>query len=941
MRVPAVRAIKRCASLQPLLMSRRRGGLPAGHVSRSRRLLTGPADCQGTGEDRIGAVIGQRIGPYDVVAKLGEGGMGEVYRGRDTKLGRDVALKVLPASLAGDADRLARFRREAQVLAALNHPNIAHIHGFEDSGDVHALVMELVEGPTLAERIGSGPMAPADALPIARQIAEAMDAAHEQGIIHRDLKPANIKVREDGTVKVLDFGLAKAVTGDPSGAPSGDAMNSPTLTARATQLGVILGTAAYMSPEQAKGRPVDRRADIWSFGVILFEMLTGRRGYEADDISETLAAVLTREVDWTALPGSTPRQLQSLVRDCLARDPKQRLRDIGEARRVLDRLIEGKAEDIAPGQTETSTRPSSRLPWVMAAAALVVAAMAGVAALRPDPVLPAPIVRAETLLKDFSAFVAMSPDGTRVAYTVAGGSNTSFLALRNLDQFEAKPIPGTDGGGWPIFSPDGQWLAYGDVAGPTLRKIPLTGGTASKLAEGSFTNGVTWGVDDTIVFSGSKGLMKVPAAGGTEAALTTVDEGKNEFAHRRPQFLPGGTHLLFTVHTKGDVTPQFAILDLRAGTYRTVAPGGINGRYLTTGHLVYVRGGTLFALPFDLASQSVTGLEVPVVEGVSQVGPDGTADYAASDTGVLVYFASGSLSDGTTLAWADRTGKTTPLPGQPTRLWGTGRLSPNGRMLANAITDAKGTRDMWILDVERGTATRVTFGGGPNDFPAWTRDSRQIYFAGQQDGKPGIFRAPVDGSARPQLVLNTPAPGRITDVSPDGRHLIYSMPVNGVMRLMLVEVDARGAAGEPRPLHDASGLELQAQFSPDGQRVAYVSQESGAFEVYVRAFPAGGARVQVSTDGGSAPRWSPDGRDLLYWAGTPTTRLMSVAIPADGGTRLAAPTLVFQTLVGTTWDVTPSKDRFLIELSTRADGTRLAIVTNWFEELRRRVQPKK
>jgi serine/threonine-protein kinase len=891
---------------------------------------------------------GTRIGPYEIAAPIGAGGMGEVYRARDAKLGRDVALKVLPPSLAGDLDRLARFRREAQVLAALNHPNIAHVHGFEDSGSVHALVMELVDGSTLADRIAAGPMALADALPIARQIAEAMEAAHEQGIVHRDLKPANIKVRDDGMVKVLDFGLAKALSADPSSVVSGEAMNSPTLTAAAfanpgTQMGVILGTAAYMSPEQAKGRPVDRRADIWAFGVILFEMLTGRRGYEADDISETLAAVLTREVDWSAWPPSAPALLKALVRDCLARDPKQRLRDIGEARRTLERLASG--ADVGAGAAAAQppiVSPPSRLPWIVAAAAILIAAIASVLALRPRPETPARVVRLDTILKDFSALIGISPDGTKVSYTVAGGPNTTYLALRHLDQFEAKPIPGTEGGGWPVFSPDGQWIAFGDLASPTLRKIPVTGGSPSKIGEGSFQHGAAWSADDTIVFSGAKGLMTVPASGGTATPLTTVDESKNELAHRRPQFLPGGTHLLFSLYSKGrESAPQFAVLDLAARTYRVVAPGGVNGRYLGSGHLTYLRGGTLFAVPFDAGSRTVAGIEVPVVEGVSQLGPDGTGDYAVSDDGTLVYIGAGTGSEGTTLAWADRQGRTTVLPGQPTRQWGTGRLSPDGRMVANGITDAKGVRDVWILDVERGTTTRVTFGPGNSDYPVWTRDSRQIYFATQQDGKPAIARAPADGSARPSLVHLPAAAVNVDGVSPDGRWLIFTQPVDGSARLMLAELDAKGVAGEPRPLHDANAPEMHAQISPDGKWVAYTSLESGNAEVYLHAFPGGGARVRVSTDGGVRPRWSRDGRDLLYWAGNPNTRLMSVAIPADGAMRLATPALVFQTLVGTTWDVTPSKERFLIELSSRGEGTRLALVTNWFEELRRRAPVKR
>jgi serine/threonine-protein kinase len=886
-------------------------------------------------------VPGTRLGPYEVSAAIGAGGMGEVYRARDSKLNRDVALKVLPASLAGDPDRLARFRREAQVLAALNHPNIAHVHGFEDSGDTHALVMELVEGPTLADRIAQGPVPLAEALPIAKQIADAMEAAHEQGIIHRDLKPANIKVKDDGTVKVLDFGLAKALGPDGSGSAPGDAMNSPTLTARATQLGTILGTAAYMSPEQAKGRQVDRRADIWAFGVVLFEMLTGRRGYEAEDISETLAAVLTREVDWTALPAGTPARLRALVGDCLVRDPKQRLRDIGDARRALERLIEGAPDEPAPAAAAAAPGAPARgamLPWAIAAAAIVIAAVGAIAALRPDPPPALNVTRAQTLLEGFSALIAMSNEGTNAAYVVAGGPNTTYIALRRMDEFDAKPIPGTEGGAWPLFSPDGQWIAYSELTGPKIRKIPLSGGTSMALGDGGFAFGAAWGPDDTIVFSGAKGLMQMPAAGGAPTALTTVDESTGETAHQRPQFLPGGTHLLFTVQMKDANTgPQFAVLDLATGEYRTVARSGINGRYVGSGHLTYVRGGTIFAVPFDPASPAVTGAEVPVVENVSQTGPEGTGDYAVSDDGLLAYFAVSGATQGTTLAWADRSGNTSVLPGQATKLWGTGRLSPDGRFLANGITGTGESRDIWILDVERGTPTRVTF-GGLNDYPIWTRDSQRIFFGGSQEGTNGIYRAPVDGSARPELVLSIDTRAVPESVSPDGRTILYSQgSSDGPSRLMVVELDANGEAGEPRPLHESSSPEFHGQISPDGRWVAYVSAESGTLEVYVHAFPGGGARTRVSTDGGQRPRWSYDGRELLYWASTPAARLVSVDLPADGSLRIGTPRLQFQNLVGTTWDVTPDRDRFLIELTSSGEGTRLATVTHWFEELRRRA----
>ncbi len=887
---------------------------------------------------------GTKLGPYEIVSAIGAGGMGEVYRARDARLNRDVALKVLPSTVAQDPDRVARFRREAQVLASLNHPNIAHIHGVEEdrgaSGEIHALVMELVEGPTLADRIAQGPIPVADALPIARQIAEALESAHEQGIVHRDLKPSNIKVRDDGTVKVLDFGLAKALSADASGVSANDVMNSPTLTARATQLGVIIGTAAYMAPEQAKGRAVDRRADIWAFGVVLFEMLAGRRGYEAEDISETLAAVLTREVDWTVLPAATPARLKALIRECLVRDPKQRLRDIGEARRELQKMIDGPVEPAAASAAAPPTTGWRRLvrPAFVAGAALL-AGVAGTAiALRPAPAPPRNVVRAEVLLEDFSAILNVSRDGSRLAYTVASGQSTTHLALRMLDQFEARPIPGADGGAWPVFSPDGQWIAYSELNGSKIRKIPLTGGTSITLCDGSFLFGAAWGADDTIIFAGSDGLMQVPAGGGTPARLTSVDQAQGELSHRRPQFLPGGTHLLFTVQRKGtDDEPQFAVLDLAARTYRTVARGGTNGRYVMSGHLAYVRGGTLFAVPFDLKTMDVRGTEVPVVEKISQVGPADTADFAVSDDGLLAYFSAAGTAYGTTLAWASRDGVVKSLPGASTTHWGTGRLSPDGRFVANGISDAKGGRDMWIFDVERGTATRVTF-GGTHDRPAWTRDSRRIFFTGVVGGKTSIYRAPIDGSAKPEALLEVTPGTTVSSVSPDGGSILYTTSARDEpLRLMIADLNERGVAGKPRPLHESSVRELQAEISPDGRWVAYVSHESGAPEIYVHSFPTAGARIRVSTEGGGSPRWSRDGRELFYWAGTPTTKLMAVEIPGGDALRPGPPKQVFRQLVGTTWDVTPDRDRFLIELTSSTEGVRLATVTNWFEELKRRA----
>ena len=884
-------------------------------------------------------MIGKTLGPYAVRDKVGEGGMGQVYRAHDSKLGRDVALKVLPESVAIDPDRLARFHREAQVLASLNHPNIAQIYGFEDSGATHALVMELVDGPTLADRIEQGPVPLAEALAIARQIASALEAAHEQGIVHRDLKPANVKVRPDGTVKVLDFGLAKAL--DPTASSEVNVMNSPTLTQHATQLGMILGTAAYMAPEQAKGKKVDRRADIWAFGVVLFEMLAGERAFKGDDVSDVLAAVLRQDIDWKALPADTPARVRRVLERCLERDPKRRLRDIGDVWIGMDEP----EEPALPGAPVVATPRSSLvwrwLPWGVA----IVAAFAGIAwglTRRPAPA-PGLVTRTAQIVKDFSLFVATSRDGTRIAYAIAGGQNTSAgIALRMLDQFDGKVVPGTEGGAFPLFSPDGQWIAYADLTDQKIKKIPITGGTAIPLCEGSFQSGGAWSDDGSIVFPGTKGLMRVSADGGVPEQLTTLDSSKGETAHVRPQFLPGGQRLLFTVTSQGD--PQFAVKDLTTAGYRIVARGGTNGQYVASGHLTFARGSTLIAVPFDVSRLEVVGGEVPVVEELSVIGPPGTADYSVSPAGVLAYFLSPGTG-GTTLAWADRNGQTKPLPGPSRQLWGTGRLSPDGRLVANGISNDRNGRDIWTFDVERGTLTRLTFGGptDTNDFPIWTPDGRRVIYSGNVEGKKAVYTVPADASARPTQLFASESGATPRSVTPDGKTLIYSEagPDNRP-RLMMVPMPADGQVGQAKPLHpDAAGAELDAQVSPDGRWIAYESTESGGPEVYVQPFPGPGSKTRISLEGGNSPRWSKDGRELFYWARIPLAKLMVVDVLSSPEFRVGAPRELLRQPSTTTWDITADRNRFLVELSARATGSMLAIVTNWFEELRRRVPARK
>ena len=884
------------------------------------------------------SLIGKSLGPYAVRDKVGEGGMGQVYRAHDSKLGRDVALKVLPESFAIDPDRLARFHREAQVLASLNHPNIAHIYGFEDSGATHALVMELIEGPTLADRIEQGPVPLVEALAIARQIGSALEAAHEQGIVHRDLKPANVKIRPDGTVKVLDFGLAKAM--DPTSSSDLNVMNSPTLTQRATQLGMILGTAAYMAPEQARGKKVDRRADIWAFGVVLFEMLAGERAFKGEDVSDVLAAVLRQDIDWNALPKDTPLKVRRVLERCLERDPSRRLRDIGDVWILMD----VPDEPAAPAAPISAPRTSAFWRWLPWSVAIVVAAASIAWGLsRRSEATPQLVTRSAQVVKELSLFVATSRDGTRIAYAVAGGQNSSAgIVLRMLDQFDGRVVPGTEGGAFPLFSPDGQWIAYGDLADQKIKKIPITGGTSIALCEGSLQSGGAWSDDGVIVFPSAKGLMRVSADGGVPEPLTTLDSSKGETGHVRPQFLPGGRRVLFTVTAQGD--PQFAVRELDKPGYRIVTRGGANGQYVGSGHLTFVRGSTLFAIPFNPSRLEVTGGEVPVVENVSVIGPSGTADYSVSASGVLAYFSS-PASGGTTLAWADRTGQTKVLPGPSRQSWGTGRLSPDGRLVANGITNERNGSDVWTFDVERGTLTRLTFGKSTdiNDLPIWTPDGRRVIYSGNADGKWGLYAVPADASARPAQLFATEFRAVPRSVTPDGKTLIYSEPgPDKRQRLMMAALPLSGATAQPQPLHpEAAAAETDAQISPDGRWIAYESTESGGIEVYVQPFPGPGSKTRVSLDGGSTPRWSKDGRELFYWARVPVAKLMAVDVTSGPDFRAGTPRELFRQPSTTTWDITSDRNRFLVELSARSTGSTLAIVTNWFEELRRRAPATK
>ena len=893
-------------------------------------------------------MIGKKISHYSVTEKLGAGGMGEVYRATDTKLNRDVALKVLPEEFARDADRMARFKREAQVLASLNHPNIASIYGLEESDGIRCLVLELVEGPTLAERIAAGPLPAEEALNIARQIAEALEAAHEKGIIHRDLKPANVKVTPEGTVKVLDFGLAKALEGESA---EQDVANSPTLSVAATQAGVILGTAAYMSPEQARGQAVDKRADIWAFGVVLYEMLTGKQTFQGETISDVLAHVLTKEPEWDALPADVPPPIRKLLRRCLTRERKQRLQAIGEARIAIEEYAADPAASVMmSGAALAGPQPAWRraLPWVLLGAMTLIAALALLTLWRGGETkrglirLSANVSGEEPLRTSQGAAAVLSPDGKRLAYT-AGAGTDRMLYLRSLHQLEGEPLSGTEGAFAPFFSPDGQWVAF--FAANSLKKVSVQGGAPLTLCETQDSRGGTWSDDGTIVFAPATttGLSRVPAGGGTPEALTEIDSEKNERSHRWPFFLPGGKHVLF-IAQEGGVDYQDAnieVVSLETGERKVVHQGGTYARYLPTGHLVYLRDATLFAAPFDLGGLEVSGLPAPVLEGVMQTG-NGGGQYSFSETGTLLYLAGSEALAESTMVWVDRKGSVKPLI-ERKRGYEDLHLSPDSRQVAVEVNMPGAEDIIWLYDIERGTMTRLTFGSGGSFQPVWTPDGKRVVFASTRESAvPGLYWKRADGAGEAERLVPNDRVQLPSSWSPDGKVLAYTeaggTTLEDIMILRLGEQNQREVFLQTPFVEDG------AQFSPDGRWVAYHSNESGTLEVYVRPFPGPGGKWQISTEGGFDPRWSSSGSELFYRSGG---KVMAVSVSARGesfraGTlrQLFEGNFVDPSAGSQAWDVTPDGKRFVMlqsESGVAAAQTHLNFIFNWFEEVRRLV----
>ena len=898
---------------------------------------------------------GTRLGPYEVVALIGAGGMGEVYRARDTKLNRDVALKVLPDLFANDPERLARFRREAQVLASLNHPNIAHIHGLEESNGILALVMELVEGPTLADLLANvgrvlsdpprgdrtpGPKGPGlhaeggglgieEVLPIAKQMADALEAAHEQGVTHRDLKPANIKVRDDGMVKVLDFGLAKLAASETRGAGAMALSQSPTLTTPAATLaGVILGTAAYMSPEQARGMSVDKRTDIWAFGCVLYEMLTGRQTFSGNTISDTLAAVLRAEPDWPSLPAATPIAVRRLLRRSLEKDTKRRLQHIGDARLELD---EPDAAEARP----TDARPRRRV-WPLVAATGVGAAIVGfVAWMLAPPPTAAPVTRftipipaSAPLPSTIGASIALSPDGRTLVYV---GGNPPALMKRQLDGLGFEPVRGAEIGTAPFFSPDSAWIGF--YAGGKLKKVPVDGGLAvticdvPPIAGAGSTPGATWGDDGTIVVAHGD-LYKVAASGGILELILKPD---NEGIFAQPRFLPGSKAVLVR---RGTLTAgRIEAIELQTRARHPLVEG-TTPQFTATGDLLFERRGGIWAVGFDAKRLEVVGTPVPVVESVRTVF--GQPVFSTARDGSLAYLA-GDAGAAASMFWIDRAGKSTrALEAQ--REFQSPRLSPDGKSVVVSVSD--GSRlDLWSYEFERGTRLRLTT-TGRNRRTVWSPDGKRIAFYStlQDGGDQDLFVMPSTGG-EPTRLLARPGPQYPDTWSPDGRFIVFEESAAGVgvgRDLWLLPL---GEA--PRPLLVTRFHERGAVCSPDGRWLAFVTDEPGRAEVYVQPFPGPGPKVPISANGGLQPMWSRDGRELFYREGD---WLMAVAVqPAPF--RVTAPRKLFE-LPGATYnfdqnfadyDVAPD-GRFLAIRRDNVVTDEINVVLNWTEELRRSLK---
>ena len=896
--------------------------------------------------------VGDRLGPYEILAPLGAGGMGEVYRAKDTRLKREVAVKVLPEAFARDSGRRARLQREAEVLAALNHSNIAQIYGAEEG----ALVMELVEGPTLGDLIQQSAIPLEETLEIARQIAEALEAAHEKGVIHRDLKPANIKIKPDGTVKVLDFGLAAILQPAVSGAT--DPADSPTLTIGATQAGAIVGTAGYMSPEQAVGKPVDRRADIWSFGVVLFEMLTRQRLFTGETASHILAEVIKGEIDFGKLPSATPVAIRHLLQRCLDRDVRMRLQAIGEARVAIANAGKG-AEPAGAAPLRSRLGIAGWMAVAVLAAGAAVAGWGWWHASRPAE---KPLVRLDVDLgpeislpspenNPLSA-VALSPDGTRLAYVASSSGGPPHLFTRRLDQSKAVELPGTNGAIGPVFSPGGQWIGFS--AGGKYNKISVQGGAVVPLGDMPFA-GASWSEDGSIITSGATGLMRIPSEGGASTKVMGLANG--EFAAAFPQVLPGGQAVLFVSYAALSADKaSVEVLTLADGHRKTLVPGGTSAHYLPaangSGYLVYTNKETLFAVPFDLDRLEIRGTAAPVLDDVAYQALSGGAQFDVSRSGTLIYRKGGrsTAQAMATIQWlspgAAGAVRTDPLLSRP-GIYISPRFSPDGTRLATMVME-QGATDLSVYDLRRDAMTQLASVGGPAGL-VWSPDGRYVLFGTVRNG---ILWTRADGASEPRPLTGTKTNQAPLSITSDGKRLAYSEYTGRaqVWTVPLEETNGQMRAGKPEQLLKSPFAEVSAAFSLDGKWLAYCSNATGNYEVFVQAFPDAAGRWQVSSNGGAFPVWSPNGRDLLYQSGD---QIMAVAWTAKGDRFVAEKPRVwlaklgaFRAGFGTAWDLAPDGKRLAVVTPAETPGApkqdhEVVMLLNFSDELRRRVPPAK
>ncbi len=894
----------------------------------------------------MGLPIGSHIGPYQIVSTLGAGGMGEVYRARDSRLGRDVAIKALPESLAGDAERVARFWREAQILASLNHPHIAAIHGLEEVSGSQFLVLELVEGDTLARLVDKRPLPVPEALRLARQIADALHAAHGKNVVHRDLKPANIALTAEGRVKVLDFGLAKSLEPTPS---DGDASHSPTLTGAGTRIGTVVGTAAYMSPEQARGLPIDKRTDIWSFGCVLYEMLTGRRAFPGRTTSDAIAGVLEHEPDWRLLPAATSPRIRWLLHRCFAKDPDQRLHDMADARIEIDEALKdpaGRTESAAPSASVATTR--ERVAWGVAAICLLglIAALAmrrggagdqtaaEVATYSTSIVLPDGV----NLSGPPPGRFALSPDGQRLAVVASDSTGRSQLYIRRLDRRIAQPLGGTDDASFPFWSPDSRFVAF--IAEKKLKKINVSDGEVVTICDAGFAATGTWSSSDVILFtpSGNAPLFRVSAAAsGTPTAATTLDEPSGDVQHSYPFFLPDGRRFLyFVVGGKGGRTVPRGVY---AGSLDSKDPGKLilenaaNPKY-ANGHLLFLRAGTLLAQRFDVERLELQGDPVPLGEQIQVAGRSAsevTGAFTISQTGMLVFQTASRVRS--QLIWFDRKGTRLGTLGEQDDYVDVA-LSPDDSHVATSILDDdRLTRDLWIFDVARGLGERSTFAAGDDFAPNWSPRGDRIVFSSLREGSIHLYEKAASGAGSETLLLEDELGKFNAHASSDGRFLVY-VAGGGIIGRSDIWMLPRADPKKASPLVETTFIESQPQFSPDGRWVAFMTNKSGRQEVYVTQFPGHESETRVTAAGGSLPRWNRNGREMFYVA--PDGVLTATAV--DGRTsrfEVGASRALFpirtrpSRLDAFPYDVTSDGERILVNEFVDEVMPPMTLIVNW------------